>query len=176
MSIETFALRYAPVVLSVLRIVAALLFLEHGTSRLFGWPSPIPTPGFMSMYWFAGAIELVGVLAGVEGAHAETLLAQPIEHAGPDTNHVDDGVATAVRFEHTGDVARGCHRIGMHEPVKPGDDRPISESQHGLVAATAGRIDTDGGQLLQLADLVLPLAPSLVRGDRVGARRKMLVP
>ena len=54
---------YAPCVLSILRIVAALLFLEHGTSRLFGWPSPIPTPGFLTMYWFAGAIELVaGVL------------------------------------------------------------------------------------------------------------------
>ncbi len=54
---------YAPYVLSILRIVAALLFLEHGTSRLFGWPSPIPTPGFLTMYWFAGAIELVaGVL------------------------------------------------------------------------------------------------------------------
>ena len=34
------AARYAPYVLSILRIVAALLFFEHGTSRLFGWPSP----------------------------------------------------------------------------------------------------------------------------------------
>ena len=54
------ATRLAPYVLSILRIVAALLFLEHGTSRLFGWPSPIPTPALLSMYWFAGAIELVG--------------------------------------------------------------------------------------------------------------------
>ncbi len=52
--------RYAPHVLSILRIVAALLFLEHGTSRLFGFPSPLPTPAFLSLYWFAGAIELVG--------------------------------------------------------------------------------------------------------------------
>jgi putative oxidoreductase len=43
-----------------LRIVAGLLFLEHGTSRLFGWPSPLPSPAVFSMYWFAGAIELVG--------------------------------------------------------------------------------------------------------------------
>ncbi len=41
-----------------MRIVAALLFLEHGTSRLFGWPSPLPSPALFSMYWFAGAIEL----------------------------------------------------------------------------------------------------------------------
>jgi putative oxidoreductase len=50
----------APRVLSILRIVAALLFLEHGTSRLFGWPSPLPQPAVFTMYWFAGAIEFVG--------------------------------------------------------------------------------------------------------------------
>jgi putative oxidoreductase len=52
--------QYAPQVLSILRIVAALLFLEHGTSRLFGFPSSLPAPGFLSLYWFAGAIELIG--------------------------------------------------------------------------------------------------------------------
>jgi putative oxidoreductase len=51
---------YAPIVLSIVRIVVALMFLEHGMSRLFGFPSPIPTPAPFSMYWFAGAIELVG--------------------------------------------------------------------------------------------------------------------
>ena len=58
--IEQTAARYAPYVLSVLRIVAALLFFEHGTSRLFGYPSPLPSPAFLSLYWFAGALELVG--------------------------------------------------------------------------------------------------------------------
>jgi len=60
MNIQDTATRLAPYMLSILRIVAALLFLEHGTSRLFGWPSPIPTPALLSMYWFAGAIELAG--------------------------------------------------------------------------------------------------------------------
>jgi putative oxidoreductase len=60
MNISDAAARYAPYVLSIVRIVAALLFFEHGTSRLFGWPSPLPAPALFSLYWFAGAIELVG--------------------------------------------------------------------------------------------------------------------
>lgn len=54
------SVRYAPYMLAILRIVVALLFFEHGTSRLFGFPSPLATPALFSMYWFAGAIELVG--------------------------------------------------------------------------------------------------------------------
>ena len=50
MTVQDTAARYAPYVLSIVRIVAALLFFEHGTSRLFGWPSPLPTPALLSMY------------------------------------------------------------------------------------------------------------------------------
>ena len=52
--------RYTPCVLSIVRIVVALLILQHGLSRLFGFPSPLPSPAMFSLYWFAGAIELVG--------------------------------------------------------------------------------------------------------------------
>jgi len=52
--------RLGPYVLSIVRIVVALMFFEHGLSRLFGFPSPMPTPALFTMYWFAGAIEFVG--------------------------------------------------------------------------------------------------------------------
>ena len=53
--------RAAPYVLSVLRIIAALLFLQHGLSKFFGFPSPnAPHPELFDMEWFAAAIEFVG--------------------------------------------------------------------------------------------------------------------
>ncbi|HEY8575487.1 MAG TPA: DoxX family protein [Devosia sp.] len=50
---------YAPQALAVLRIVAALLFIEHGTQKLFGFPVPAmgPAEGLMLV---AALIELIG--------------------------------------------------------------------------------------------------------------------
>jgi putative oxidoreductase len=58
--------RLAPYVLSIMRIMVALLFLQHGLSKLFGFPQPVPPPALLSIAWFAGVIELVGgVLAAL---------------------------------------------------------------------------------------------------------------
>ena len=55
--------RYAPQALSLLRIVAALIFLLHGSSKLLGFPpSEMPMPPAMSFLWFGGVLELIGGL------------------------------------------------------------------------------------------------------------------
>nr|WP_295889356.1 DoxX family protein [uncultured Devosia sp.] len=57
---------YAPQALAVLRIVTALLFIEHGTQKLFGFPVPAdgPTQGLMLA---AGILEVVGGLLVLVG-------------------------------------------------------------------------------------------------------------
>lgn len=50
----------APYVLSIVRIVVALLFFEHGLSKLFGFPQPAAYPALFSLSWFAAAIEFIG--------------------------------------------------------------------------------------------------------------------
>jgi len=53
---------FAPVVLSVFRIVVGLLFTLHGTQKLFGFPSAAASgtvPVGTWPYWYAGVLELV---------------------------------------------------------------------------------------------------------------------
>jgi putative oxidoreductase len=52
---------WAPRVLSILRIVAALIFMEHGTQKLLGFPpSDSPAPELLSLSGVAGVLELFG--------------------------------------------------------------------------------------------------------------------
>lgn len=52
---------WAPRLLSVLRIMAALLFMAHGTMKLFDFPdSGRPGPELFSLMGFAGTLEVVG--------------------------------------------------------------------------------------------------------------------
>ncbi len=53
--------KWAPLALSLLRIIAGILFIEHGTQKLFGFPvaaAHVPPPG--SLAYFSGPIELIG--------------------------------------------------------------------------------------------------------------------
>lgn len=62
---RSLAAEWAPRLLSILRIVAALIFIEHGTQKLFGFPARAAggaAPELFSMIWFAAALELGGGL------------------------------------------------------------------------------------------------------------------
>jgi putative oxidoreductase len=66
---SAFYVTWAPRLLSVLRIMAGLLLLQHGCQKFLGFPA-FPAgrsaPAEMSMSWFAGIIELVcGVLIAI---------------------------------------------------------------------------------------------------------------
>jgi putative oxidoreductase len=63
---NSFYASWTPRLLSVLRIVAALLFMEFGAQKLFNFP-PAPKPGMFpvplfSLYGLAGLLELGGGL------------------------------------------------------------------------------------------------------------------
>lgn len=54
---------WQPRVLSVLRIIAGLLFLQHGLVKLLSFPGPFMRPVQTGeLIWFAGLIEIVGGL------------------------------------------------------------------------------------------------------------------
>ena len=59
--------RFGPQALSLLRIVTALLFLQHGTGKLFGFPPLGMNPPVLSLYWIAGVIEILGSLLLIFG-------------------------------------------------------------------------------------------------------------
>ena len=52
----------APQLRSVLRIVAALMFIQAGTIKLFGWPMPSPAgvPPLMSQIGIGAWMEVIG--------------------------------------------------------------------------------------------------------------------
>jgi putative oxidoreductase len=58
----TFLSRWSPQLLSVLRIITALLFFAHGTAKLLGFPQVEMFAGLQlfSLMGLAGVLELVG--------------------------------------------------------------------------------------------------------------------
>lgn len=66
---------WAPRVLSILRIVTGLIFLLHGTQKLFGFPAPPQSglPPAFSLLWVGAILELVGGLFILVG-----LLTRPV--------------------------------------------------------------------------------------------------
>lgn len=59
--IDEFSERWAPHAVGLLRIVTALLFIEHGTAKLLGFPATeMAQPPMWSLFWVAGCFELIG--------------------------------------------------------------------------------------------------------------------
>ena len=66
MSFESTTSAWAPRMLSVLRIMTGLLFLQHGTGKLLGFPA-IDAPPMMTPGGIAGFFELIGGILIVLG-------------------------------------------------------------------------------------------------------------
>lgn len=58
---------YSPQVLAILRIVVALLFIMHGTQKLFGFPAGGSQPEVFSLLGLAAILEAFGGLAVLLG-------------------------------------------------------------------------------------------------------------
>ena len=72
---------YAPLALALLRIIAALLFIEHGTQKFFDFPAagrPGPAGGMPPTFIIAGCIEILGgllLLVGLFARYAAFIMA-----------------------------------------------------------------------------------------------------
>jgi putative oxidoreductase len=64
---------WEPRVLSIVRIVTGLLFMEHGLGKLFGFPIPQGNPAMFQLLWFAGVIEAIGGLLLALGLFTRTV-------------------------------------------------------------------------------------------------------
>ena len=60
-----------PYILSVLRIVVALLFIEHGLQKYFGFPSA--GPPMRALLYVQGVIEIVGGILLLIGAYTRVV-------------------------------------------------------------------------------------------------------
>ena len=52
--------RFAPYLFAILRIMTGVMFMMHGTAKLFGWPTNRPPVDLASRAGIAGLIETIG--------------------------------------------------------------------------------------------------------------------
>ncbi|CAO4177071.1 DoxX family protein [Methylorubrum populi] len=60
MDLRTVTAQWSPRMLSVLRIVSALIFMAHGTQKILGFPASSMNPPLLSLFGAAGLLELIG--------------------------------------------------------------------------------------------------------------------
>jgi len=98
---------YAPQALAVLRIVAAILFILHGTAKVIGFPASEMSPPLMSLFGAAGIIEIVAGLLILVGfftrpaafiAAGEMAVAYWMAHAPSNLFPSNNGGDAAILF------------------------------------------------------------------------------
>jgi len=62
MNLKSFLDAWSPRLLSVLRMVVAILYIEHGTSKFFGFPVGMGHVPLFSLIGLAGFLEIAGSL------------------------------------------------------------------------------------------------------------------
>ena len=102
--------RYAPTALAVLRIVVALLFIAHGTQKLFGFPAssfPMGDGGLPPLMLAAALLEIVGGLLILVGFFTrpvafvlagEMVVAYWMAHAPASFFPINNGGEAAILF------------------------------------------------------------------------------
>ena len=60
---------FRPYILSILRIVVGLLYLQHGLSKVFNFPAPSPFPSLHGLLILAAFLETVGAALFLVGAY-----------------------------------------------------------------------------------------------------------
>ena len=104
-NLKSFVAKWSPVMQSILRIVIALLFVEHGAQKLFGFPVAIEgfTLSLFSLLGLAAILEFFGGLFVLLG-----LFTRPVAFI------LSGEMATAYFMAHAPKTTRGI-RI----PVRP---------------------------------------------------------
>lgn len=106
MNVETLT-AWRPQALSLARIVAALLYFEHGTQKLLGFPPSDGAIEAFSLSWFSGIIEIVGGALLIVGFQTRAVafvlsghmaFAYWIGHAPRGFFPVDNGGDAAILF------------------------------------------------------------------------------
>jgi putative oxidoreductase len=105
---DTLQTVWAPRLLSILRIVAALIFMEHGTQKLLAFPpSEDPGPELLSLGGVSGILELVGGALLVLGLFTRPVafvlsgmmaVAYWMAHAPQSTYPVNNGGDAAILY------------------------------------------------------------------------------
>ena len=132
--------RYSPYMLAVLRIMTALLFMEHGTQKLFGFPpGSNPQPPLFSIFGFAGLLEVFGgalILIGLFTRPVAFILAGQMAvayfmgHASrglfPVNNGGDAAILYCFVFLYLFFAGPGAWRIDVHHAHKRLTFAPVS--------------------------------------------------